>query len=256
MATNKKFDFESIERVPDNQLKWAIGTTAALVLSYMGWIGLGGFISMVLTLFIWWSFGRYFEAVGDEKTAKWVKRIMIVLAFYGASSFLFTILFDFGVLVSLSSGSLIFTLFIILFVGVIASSVVVFLGCIRMLRANKHHSFALKRIAVAAAFAVPLLIIVGSVKSITFIGQIGEFIYEYGRPDDSPPMTLDGDYFFSLSTGSVGAAESMLGDIASFVLSPIIFIYKVIIVSPYVFLLMLFYRMYKRNALKPESIEP
>jgi len=256
MTITKKFDFENIERVPDNELKWAIGATAALIVSYMGWIGLGGLLSIALTLFTWWAFRRYFKAVGDEKTAKWVKRIMIVIAFYGASSFIFKILFDFGFLVSLSSGSLIFTLFVILFVGIIVSSVFVFLGCIRILRTNKHHSFALKRIAVTAAFAVPLLITVGSIRSITFIGQIGKFVHGYSQPDDSPLTTTDGEYVFSLSAGSNEAVEGLFGGIASFILSPIIFIYKVIIVSPYVFLLMLFYRMYKRNALKTESIEP
>jgi len=249
MANDKKFDFDNVERISDTELKWAIGTTAVLILSYVGWIGLGGFISIALTLFIWWSFGRYFKAVGDEKTAKWMKRIMIVIAFYGVSSFLFKILFDFGVLVSLSSGSLIFTFFIILFAGIIVSSVIVLIGCIRILRVNKHHSFSLKRIAIAAAFAVPLLITVGSIGSITFIGQIGKFVHEHGRPDDSPLMTWD-DGYVSLTAGSVGAAEELLGGLFSFILSPIIFLYKVIVVSPYIFLLMLFYRMYKRNSLK------
>ena len=247
----QKFGITNSADIPSKSLKWAMGATAVLILSFWGWLSLGTTINTLLAIFVWWSFRQYLLHVGDRATAKWISIIMGVIAIYGVSTFLFKSLFSLDFIIQSAGGGILLVLFKGLFFILLASSLVILAGCIRVIAINKHHSFPLKRIAVSTAIALPLFIIVGSLGTLTFIGQIGDLMYS-----TIPEKTLytDGVNVFHLF-GDIGGGgdimKDILGDVSgvfSFIFAPIIFFYKLIIVSPYLFLLHHFYRLDKAGA--------
>lgn len=247
-ASTPRFGFAQSAEINSTRLKWAMGATAILILSFWGWLNPGNVINTLLLIFVWWSFRNYFVQVGDASTAKWSTIIMTIFAVYGISKFLFEIIFDLEFLLQVRNGGLIISLFKGLFIILALSSLAIAVVCLKLLFTNRHHTFPLKRIALSSLFSLPLFLLVGSLGTLTFIGQVGDLMYEA-----IPEKTLytDGVEVFHL-WGDVGGGgdimRSILGDVGglfSFILSPFIFFYKVIIVLPYVFILHHFYWMDK-----------
>lgn len=252
-STKKKYDFYNVEQISGIEFKWSMGATAVVILNLWGWLNVGPAIFTIISLFSWWSFRRYFTRVGDKVTGNLIFLIMLVIGLYGFTITTLRSIFSLEFFIQLASSEAIMFLFKGVFIAIAILSIAVFIGCTRILAVNRHHSFPLKRIAISTAISIPIFIIIGVIGSLTFISQFGGLLY-----DSIPERTLytDGNEYFYLP-GDIGEGgdmiKSIFGDlfsVFSFILSPFVFIYKVIIVLPYLFLFFHFYKMDKRNSRK------
>lgn len=243
-----KYTYSNALKPTTSTLRIAMAASLVLSISLWGWIPLGTAINTFLSVFTWWSFRNYFTSVGDINTARWLNTILIVLGAYGITTLLFSMLFDLGVLLQLSNGSFILTLFKGLFAILAVSSIAIIVVAVKLISINRHHSFPLKRIAFAALLSLPVYLLVGSLGTLTFIGQIGEVLASL---TPGPTLYTDGNEVFTLF-GDIGHGTEMfksilgdIGDLFAFILSPFVFMYKVLIVLPYLFISYHFYRMEK-----------
>lgn len=239
-----------VEHFRKNELNWAMVFTGLTILGLWGWVGFGPLALTSISILSWWSFRKYFVSVGDNVTGNVLLLIILILGIYGISISSLSSIFSLGSIIQQGDIYNLTRLFKAVFIVIALLSLLVFVGCIRILFSNKNHSFPLKRIALATAVSIPLFIIFGVIGSFTFISQFGGILY-----DSIPEKTVytDGQEMFHLS-GDIGEGGDVIrgifGDISgifSFIIYPFIFAYKIIIVSPYVFLFLHFYKMKKRG---------
>jgi len=259
----KKYSFDNIELLSGIEFKWAMAATALLILLNWGIIEaegslLGELSITLLAVFSWWAFRQYFVKVGDKKTALLLLVIIITLALAGFANVIFSIVFDLEFLMNIGSPHYLLDFFWLMAWFIITSSVIIFIGCFRMIWVNRQHSFPLKRIAIAAALGIPLYLLVNALSTISFIGQAATILNDIDNAMNQPNVYTDGvnqyqDFFEVSAAQDRQLAKEVLGDIFgifSFLLAPFIYAYKLLIVVPYIFLFFHFYKADKANERK------
>jgi hypothetical protein len=240
---NRKYDYTNVEEQSGFEYKLSMAAVALYILYNLGYLGLGSgafgiIVSTGLAIFIWWSFRAYFVKVGDLSSSKWLLFIIVMYAVFGFCSLVIRELSDFYVY--LMSHESIYAIFkLIMYVLIFSLAGFVLVG-IRLIAANRHHSFPLKRIALSAAVCIPISLLISMISNIQFFGQVKELADTFHEADVLGKIYFEEDYL-DFGDGS-GILNSIFG-----IFSGIIFICNLFLMVPYYFLFMHFYKADKAN---------
>jgi len=248
----KKYDYSKVEQTAGIEYKFsmlAVGVYIALHLGYLNiqdpfyWI-----ISTTgLAIFIWWSFRAYFVQVNDTQTAKWLMAIIGMYALFGGISLfllLSTNLFDYDYIPTLDT-ILHLTNIIKIVLGI--AIITFMLVCIKIVLANRHHVFSLKRIAISALIFIPIYMVFNLVYNVQFLGQMADLISAI--PSGQSPYFEGSDgyaYKNFMYDDQMMAQEMILGPLSS-IFSGIGFLWNLLIMIPYYFLFFHFYKADRAN---------
>ncbi|MEM1121986.1 MAG: hypothetical protein AAGJ18_16155 [Bacteroidota bacterium] len=259
----KKYSFDNVEQLSGVEFKYAMAATSLLILMIWGIISaegspFGEFSLTILSVFSWWAFRQYFVKVGDKRTALVLLVLILTLALAGLANIAFSVVFDLNFMINVGSPHSILDFFKFMAWLLIFAGVVVFIGCFRIIWVNRQHSFPLKRIAISAAIGIPLYLLINALSTISFIGQAATILNDIDNAMHEAPVYTDGvdlyqDFWEVSRANDRKAVKDMIGGIFgifSFLLSPFVFAYKLLIVAPYIFLLFHFYKADKANERK------
>jgi hypothetical protein len=172
-----KYDYSQVEDIAGVDYRKAMYATGAYIginlffkeQAVLGFFGI--LISTTLVVFVWFYFKKYFDAMKDYSTAKWIQWVMgahILFGVVNLFSYIFTSIFS---VPGRSEGELVQGVGFMIF-GIIASMLIVFISGFKLIGANKKNPFPLKRIALSTMFLVPLYMTVSLFENMPFLKEL------------------------------------------------------------------------------------
>lgn len=228
---NRKYDYSQVEQISGLEYKYSLIAIGLLVGLQFNIIPISdGSAAIILktglSLFVWWSFRQYFVKVNDMSTAKWLLIIISIFILYGIANLAFywsTNLFENNM-----KNEALIPLFKGLFYLVMFSLIAFILVCFKILTTNKNHSFPLQGIALSSAIFIPLFILFSSISNFQYIWQLKNIV-DGAMSDPTGGMLTPPDFIMGI-------------------FSSIKFFWNILVMLPYYFLFMHFYRADKYNS--------
>ena len=154
----KKYNYYDLELTKEVNYEFALYACLYFIMRSFGILdffdGMLGFIvDMSLIIYVWWTFQQYFVQVGDINTAKWFYVAAGALVFHFGVNFIFKLAIMTGFL---TSSAFVANCFAFLQGLTVLGLIFFMLSCLKLIFVSHHHSFGLKRIALASFLLVPL----------------------------------------------------------------------------------------------------
>lgn len=131
-------------------------------------------VTSILSVSIWIYFKKYFDAMNDKATGKWLQGLIIGLVLYGlinlftSFAFSFQNIQDYHEITKESFLKIFQTTFYLSCIPVL----MIFIAGIRIINVNKTHPFPLKRIAFSSMFIIPIYMLVSLIENMPMTNQI------------------------------------------------------------------------------------
>ena len=182
-----KVDYSQIEDIAGVDYKKAIYITAAFIAlniffkedAVLGFFGI--VLSTTLVVFVWMYFKKYFDAMKDTSTANWIQWIIGAHILFGISNMFSSAHSSISSIGSfVTEDEKVIQGFGFMVIGIIVSTLIVFISGFKILAANKKHPFPLKRIAISTMILVPLYMIISLIENMPISKEL---VWIFGGDD-------------------------------------------------------------------------
>lgn len=123
-----------------------------------------------LSAVIWLCFKKYFDALNDKETGKWIRWVIGGYILFGIINFCSSVVFSWEILKNISRET-IEQMFSIVFKLILSPILIIFIVGLKIISINFKHPFPLKRIAISSMIFIPIYMFFTLLEHMPIINQ-------------------------------------------------------------------------------------